>query len=890
MKRFIIVFAINFLLINYTNSQHIVKGVVKDSANRPIVSATVCLYKINSDIILSYSITDDSGQYKILFSYPTNADSFYIQANALGYLSQKSFINGTNKNKDFVLSESNIRLPEVTVKNSNRSILKVNGDTISYSVDSLSSMQDRTIGDVLKKMPGIDVDESGKISYLGKPISNFYIDGDDLLNDRYNIATKAIPFGIVDKVQVIENHQPINILKNSIRTDKVALNLSLKDKAKIQLAYNLQFGIGLKNIFDNSLDIMSFKKKYKAINSIKSNNSGVDINDDVTSHNMNDILKQAENDIPQDLLSLSNTGTPSLPKQRYIFNNGKLFNSNNLYNLNNGIHFKANLYLISDEQNLDFENNISYFLRDTFVFKESQSTNKKHEVLNGNFTINVNNKKIYFNNSTKFEFKNISGESNSNVNGFGSKQLLNLNNRSFSNELNLIKTNNKRSIIEFYSYVFSLKKPESLSIIPGRNEDIFNFNIPYNSLNQKNNIPTFFTNNYISIKNNSNALFISYKAGFLYQHQSLLSNIYIEQLNNSISKASDSLNNDLQWEKYKIYCQADYDLRISKFQFGITLPVSWQANKYFDILGNKETALRKPFFTPTIKLRIQTGSESSVSWFYNYNATVANIESVYKGYIMLNFRLLNRSQIDFQQAFSHNLSLSYNYRKALKILFANCAISYSRNESNTISDTKFIENLNSKTLLAYNNQVDNMMISGGLSKYIFKIKTLVSLRSSFQINHSIQIQNNTLIDYRNTSFISTINFNSKIFSWLNLVYNYRQLNSSSINLSSKSVPYQNTSTSLHSLIINVNTSSNLYFTFREELNKVKYFGSSTINLFSDASVTYKVNKWKMDFSLSMLNITNENQYQIATISANNLALSQYAIRPRAIIAYFHFNF
>jgi hypothetical protein len=103
MKRFIIVFAINFLLINYTNSQHIVKGVVKDSANRPIVSATVCLYKINSDIILSYSITDDSGQYKILFSYPTNADSFYIQANALGYLSQKSFINGTNKNKDFVL-------------------------------------------------------------------------------------------------------------------------------------------------------------------------------------------------------------------------------------------------------------------------------------------------------------------------------------------------------------------------------------------------------------------------------------------------------------------------------------------------------------------------------------------------------------------------------------------------------------------------------------------------------------------------------------------------------------------------------------------------------------------------------------------------------------------
>jgi hypothetical protein len=67
------------------------------------------------------------------------------------------------------------------------------------------------------------VAKDGKISYNGKAISNLYIGGDNLLDDKYNIATSSIPNGVVDKVQVMENHQPIKMLKDKVVSEDVAL-------------------------------------------------------------------------------------------------------------------------------------------------------------------------------------------------------------------------------------------------------------------------------------------------------------------------------------------------------------------------------------------------------------------------------------------------------------------------------------------------------------------------------------------------------------------------------------------------------------------------------------------------------------------------------------------
>lgn len=80
-------------------------------------------------------------------------------------------------------------LKEVTVKADR---IREQGDTITYNVGSFAQQQDRSIGDVLRRMPGINVEKSGKIQYQGEDINKFYIEGSDLLGGKYGIATNGI--------------------------------------------------------------------------------------------------------------------------------------------------------------------------------------------------------------------------------------------------------------------------------------------------------------------------------------------------------------------------------------------------------------------------------------------------------------------------------------------------------------------------------------------------------------------------------------------------------------------------------------------------------------------------------------------------------------------------
>lgn len=80
-------------------------------------------------------------------------------------------------------------------------------------MNSFAQRQDRTIGDVLKRMPGIDVSNNGKIQYQGIDINKFYIEGNDLLGGKYGIATNGISYDDIGAVEVMENHQPMQVLR-----------------------------------------------------------------------------------------------------------------------------------------------------------------------------------------------------------------------------------------------------------------------------------------------------------------------------------------------------------------------------------------------------------------------------------------------------------------------------------------------------------------------------------------------------------------------------------------------------------------------------------------------------------------------------------------------------
>lgn len=131
--------------------------------------------------------------------------------------------------KDSISRE--MKLPEVTVKM--KPIRQV-GDTLNYNVSSFRGKDDHYLVDVLKKLPGIEVSENGTISYRGNSINRFNIEGQDLLGNRYNQATRNLPVDAVAQVQIMENDQPIRALKDNTPSERATLNIKLKRDYKLR--------------------------------------------------------------------------------------------------------------------------------------------------------------------------------------------------------------------------------------------------------------------------------------------------------------------------------------------------------------------------------------------------------------------------------------------------------------------------------------------------------------------------------------------------------------------------------------------------------------------------------------------------------------------------------
>lgn len=212
-----------------------IQGVVVDAdAGTPLSDVQITVRK--EKLILQYTSSDKKGGFKIKTPADSKGKLFF---SFLGYKTVEIELSeATNKTKIEMTAQS-FSINEVTVKAPK---IRGQGDTIMYFVEQFSSERDKTIGDVLKKMPGIDIDTEGKITYNGKSINKFYIEGQDLLGGRYGLAVNGIPQKEVGQIEVYEDHQPIRALEGLSFSDQAAINVKLKENAKATLDNNPGYG------------------------------------------------------------------------------------------------------------------------------------------------------------------------------------------------------------------------------------------------------------------------------------------------------------------------------------------------------------------------------------------------------------------------------------------------------------------------------------------------------------------------------------------------------------------------------------------------------------------------------------------------------------------------
>jgi hypothetical protein len=865
-----------------------IKGKVKDSAGKAVPYATVNLKNSIGNAIVAYTITDSKGSFVLKVPANTTVNSFTVEVRSLGYKVAVKSIAGFDAPVDFNLSASVNELKTVVIK-SFRPVLRTHGDTLSYKVSDFANPQDRTIGEVIKKLPGISVASDGTISYNNKPISALYIGGDNLLDDKYSIATNSIPRGAVNQVQVIQNDQPIKVLQNKVMSNDVALNLQIKKGAKLHLMGQESIGAGLPGNYDVDLNAMMFKDSYKAIDYLAGNNTGYDVQQDLVSHNLTDYLQRIDNDVPATVLSLGAVNTPALAEDRYLFDQSGILNLNNLVKLKKNVQLRINAYYLHDTQRQDYSQQTTVFLPgDTVKYNETEHNRSIPDILHTQFTLNVNEDKYYLNDALLIDDNRTNNYSALNTNADAVNQAFEDNKLDFSNEFNMIKSLKSNDIIQAYSYISHSGEPENLMIGPAYNAAIFNNNVPYAQLAQNVNVPSWYTNNYFSFKIPSNLVTQSFRTGFSVQSQTLTSGLNAVQNNNSVNLESDSAVNHVNWTKKKFYAEAAYDLPGEILKANLTLPLTLQQINYSDSLGSLNKNLTRLYFNPKLTVKYQTSAEDYINLLYNYRNQIGTIENVYPGYILTDYRTLYANNTSLTEEQNQQVSGGFYYRKALTLFFWSINALYSHIQANNITSSVITNSIQEGIVLPYRNGTDSYTFSGSVSKYSFALKTTFSGLVQWQSNSSVQIQNNALLPFNTTSETFNVSADTKVSDHVNFTYmaTLTQTDSHSpVEASAFQIDQLQQQASVNynpAEEVQLNLSGEHYFTRQQGNSDLKYF-------FADASAKFRINKWKTDFELSAVNFLNVKTYNALYLSANTLTASSYTLPGRIILLKAMFN-
>ena len=209
-----------------------VRGTIKDSIGEPLELATVIAVVQSSGDTESYGITNYEGRFQL--DLPVN-NTYVLRASFLGYQNQERVItvgeNDADRTEEFVL------LPETNTLEGVEIVYEmpvtVKGDTIVYNADSFTSGDEKKLGDVLEKLPGVEVNDEGEIEVEGKAVQKVMVEGKDFFDGDSKLASKNIPADAVDKVEVLRNYNEVGQLRGVTNNqDNVAINIKLKEGKK----------------------------------------------------------------------------------------------------------------------------------------------------------------------------------------------------------------------------------------------------------------------------------------------------------------------------------------------------------------------------------------------------------------------------------------------------------------------------------------------------------------------------------------------------------------------------------------------------------------------------------------------------------------------------------
>lgn len=869
-------------------AQTTLSGTVRDAAGQPLAGVLLEAETKTQPPATAFVISAADGSFRLMLAAAPASDSVYLHARALGYTEQLRRLPNRSQPVPLTLLAKPALLKEVTVRGAP---IARHRDTLSYTVGAFAGKQDRVIADVLRKMPGIEVDADGRISYEGSPISKFYINGQNLLDGRYTLASNNLPAEAVQSVQVLERHQPIRALGGVDRPQEAALNLQLKKR--VTTTGQAQLGIGwgpppLGALWQASVSPMLFTGQVQLLDTYQTNNTGQDVGTQLKPLTEADLPRPGEpRSQPPDLTHVLPLGRPPVGSSRYLRNQVQLLSANHLVPLGPENQLRVNASYLHDDQTASGRTQTQLLLPDsrTVTLTEDKANRATLHNLLVDLTFTKNEQRYYLNNALSLDgrWDAQTGDLYRPETGLRLTQAARTPLLSLSNRLGLVRPLGRGRLVQLASLVRFGNSPQQLAVRPGPFAALLTGGVPYDSAQQQARLAALFISNSVGLTVSRGNWDYAGQVGFWQEIQRLTSALTTAP---APAAAGLPLRGDLHWYRARYYFEPSLSRKADTWSLSLRAPLSYYYLRATDALlgaGQRQPAL---VAEPSLSLSRQLAPHWRVSADAGLSTTFGDISQLSYAYLLRDYRTLQRSDAPLARTQTQRYAGGFYFQDPLGARFLHTSYAFSSARSNRLYSSQ-VDASGALTTVALDqaNRATAHLLQATLSQFISPLKTNLSLQLLGSWRRQPQLLNGQPADAHLQNGTASLKASLAAFGWGSLAGR-----ASLSALRSRLAEAQAAPTALlqeHQVSFSLFPVGAHQLTMSADYYASRGPGTAVRATFADLLYRYALalpKSRKMDLELRWANIFNTRQYQASFVSPFQLAQTTYDLRPAQVLA------
>ena len=890
-----------FFITSISFSQSIkLEGVITDSKTVGLEMANVMAVNKTTKAMDSYAITNDKGKF-ILTLKPNTAYSLKISY--LGMQNKELEITTASENisKNIALEEGGIELDGVEIVR--EMPVSIKGDTIVYNGDSFKTGTERKLEDLLKKLPGVEVNADGEVEVEGKKVTKLMVEGKDFFDGDTKLGVKNIPADAIDKIQVLRNYNENSILKGvENNQDNVAMNIKLKSGKKNFWFGDMTAGIGVAHEESSYLinpKLFYYSPKY-SINLISNFNNIGELPLTVQDYfkftgGFRGMMQKGGSSFN---VSSNDLGISLLRNNRAKDIETQFGATNFSYNVNKAWSLSGFGIISSSLTDLETKSQTNILQPNS---SEILSTENRQEVTHQKSNLGLFKLSSSYKPNTKFQFDydiltkfSKQDENNSllresivsnnsqteNINTLKKQDPISVN-----QNLSLYYTQSDKNIFAFEMqhlyqeenpfYNANLRsQPFSLSgYTSGQNRNDINQNrfVKTNKLDAK-------LDYYYMLTPKSN---INVTLGNTYSNQNFNSSIFQVLDNRTVNNLDNAANtNDVNYNFNDVFLGLHYKILTGKFTFtpGVSLHAYNMTNEQ---LGNSN---KQSFFRalPDFLAIYQIRKAESLTYNFSYTNNFTDINQLAEGYVFSNYNSLTKGNRLLENATAQVHSLRYFKYNMFNFENISAFATYSKRVD--AIKTRAIFNGVNQTSSPFNSDFADETLSGNGSYGRSFLKNYkASLGANLNWSKFNNIQNNVLST--NESFTQSYTLKAST--------NYKNMPNLELGYNVVKNDYNNSTFYTEKPFARLDYFFLKSFSFVTEYEFYHYYNNAkTVNNeydFLSASLIYQKKGGKMEYKVSGTNLLNTTSLNDDSFSQFSTRTSQYTVQPRYVIFSLKYN-